>query len=377
MLTKLPISPKWDPWDVWQTRSSKGHYELTSIEFTVTNLCNLRCEHCAVGELLVEKEGIPLEVDQLIKRLDEIPHLQTISLTGGEPVFNRKVVQQTILPLLQYAKSRGLYTQLNSNLTLPLSRYEEWIEDIDVLHISYNYTDVHDFHHVVFHHADHTVSITTAEKLFTQMKDNARQLSKQGIFVSAESFLSPFTAKHITTIHQQIAEMGCRRHEVHPLYPSDFAQTMQLLTLDEYAQAVNTLLDHRHPDLWILFGTLPFFPCSDKKTDRDLWLRLFREPGVTVRQDPDGRNRLNINAFTGDVIVTDFGDLPPLGNIQHDRLTDVFDRWLAHPMAKRSHCYCPAAKCTGPNLLVADTYYRDWDFSNREAKVSIHKDDAL
>lgn len=371
MLTKQPITPNWDPWDVWETRSRKGYYELTSIEFTITNLCNLRCEHCAVGQQLVEQEGIPLSVDLLIRRLDEIPDLQTLSFTGGEPILNRKVVEHTLKPLLKYAKSRGIYTQINTNLTLPLSRYEDWVEDIDVLHISYNYRNSEDFYRIAFRHFDREVSIKTAEKLFKQMIDNAQTLSKQGIFVSAESFLSPFTAKHIATIHQQIAEMGCKRHEVHPLYPSDFAKDMELLRLDEYRQTIHHLLDHRHPDVWILFGTLPFFPCSDHTADRELWLRLFHEPLVTVRQDPDGRNRLNVNAFTGDVIVTDFGDVPPLGNIKNEQLVEAFSRWLKHPFAKRYHCYCPMAKCTGPNLLVANMYYPNWSFHQRTAKIAL------
>lgn len=372
---KQPITPKWDPWDVWQTRSTKGKYELTSIEFTLTNLCNLRCEHCAVGEQLVEKEGLPLSVDFLIQRLEEIPHLQTISFTGGEPVLNRRMVKQTLQPLLKYAKSRGIYTQINTNLTLPLSYYEDWIEDIDVVHISYNYRNVDDFYRITFHHVNRDVSKKTAEKLFEQMKENARTFSKQGIFVSAESFLSPFTSQHIETIHQQIAEIGCKRHEVHPLYPSDFAKGMKLLSLAEYRQAVYTLIHHRDPKIWILFGTFPFFPCSNQKEDHDLLLRLHQEPLITIRQDPDGRNRLNVNAFTGDVYVTDFDNVPPLGNIKNDRLQDVFARWLQSPTAKQYHCYCPNAHCTGPNVIVANTYYRDWVFTNRKAKIAIEGKD--
>lgn len=373
MTIKKPISPRWDPWDVWPTKREKNDYALTSIEFTTTNRCNLRCEHCAVGYQLIEKDGIPLPVDNLIRSLEEVPELTTISFTGGEPVLNRKMVEQIIQPLLKYAKSRGIYTQLNSNLTLPIHRYEDWIEDVDVLHISYNYRNAEDFHRIAFHHHNKDISIKTAEKLFEQMKENALTFSKQGIFVSAESFLSPFTAKHIGTIHQQIAEIGCRRHEVHPLYPSDFAKGMKLLNLDEYREAVYTLIEQRHPDLWMLFGTLPFYPCSDQEEDRELWLRLHQEPLVTIRQDPDGRNRLNVNAFTGDVIVTDFGDVPPLGNIKEDSLPEVFFRWLQHPVAKQYHCYCPQAKCTGPNLLVANMYYADWNFNDRKAKVSVLK----
>jgi len=373
MKHKQPITPERDPWDVWQTRLTKGQYELTSVEFTITNLCNLRCEHCAVGEQLVEKEGLPLSVDLLMQRLDEIPQLTTMSFTGGEPILNQTVVKQTLQPLLKYAKERGIYTQLNTNLTLPLSRYEDWIEDVDVVHISYNYRNVEDFHRIAFHHMKRDVPLQTAEKLFEQMKENARVLAKQGIFVSAESFLSPFTAQYIQTIHQQIADLGCKRHEVHPLYPSDFAKEMKLLRLSEYRQAIYSLLAHRHPDVWILFGTLPFFPCSEEKEDHDLLLRLHQEPLVTIRQDPDGRNRLNINAFTGDVFVTDFADGSPLGNIQKDRLVDIFARWLQTNTAKQYHCFCPQAHCTGPNLIVAKTYYPDWDFTKRKATIAIEE----
>jgi radical SAM/CxCxxxxC motif protein YfkAB len=368
---KRPITPQYDPWDAWKTRAEKGTYELTSVEFTVTNLCNLRCEHCAVGETLVEKEGLPITADQLIRRLDEVKTLKTLSITGGEPILNPRVVKETIRPLLRYCRERGIYTQLNSNLTLPLSRYEDWIEDLDVLHISYNYRNADDFYRIAFQKAKKDVDFKAAEALFERLKENARRLSDQGVFISAESLLSPFTSKHIVKMHQDIAEMGCKRHEVHPLYPSDFAKGMELLTLDQYRETVIRLLNGRHPEVWILFGTLPFYPCSDKVEDQELWQTLHRQPKVTVRQDPDGRNRLNVNAFTGDVIVTDFGDVPALGNIKYDRLDDIFQRWLEHPLAKKTHCFCLEAKCAGPNILVAHAYYADWDFRQRRAKIKV------
>lgn len=373
MLTtqKKPMNSAWDPWDVWDTRKTKGVYELTSVEITVTHLCNLRCEHCAVGDTLVETEGVPIPVEQIIRRLDEIDTLQTLSMTGGEPIFNPRVVKETIQPLLRYAQDRGIYTQINSNLTLPLSRYEDWIADLDVLHISYNYRDAADFTRLTFDKVTREVSPHIGELLYEQMKENARALSKAGVFVSAESLLSPFTAPHILSMHRDIVEMGCKRHEVHPLYPSDFASGMQLLTLEEYQQAVLSLLAGRDERIWILFGTLPFFPCSDREVDVDLWLRLHQAENVTVRQDPDGRNRLNINAFTGDITVTDFGDLAPLGNLSDDSMKAVFNRWLAHPVAQDHHCYCESARCTGPNILVKDAYYSDWEFAKRAAKISV------
>src|SRR3546814_13760887 len=64
---------------------------------------------------------------------------------------------------------------------------------------------------------------------------------------------------------------------------------------------IEQLLDAHAADVWLLFGTLPFFACSADAAERETILRLRRAPNVTVRNDPDGRNRLNIDALTGGV----------------------------------------------------------------------------
>ena len=58
-------------------------------------------------------------MDIIYRRLDEIPQLRTISITGGEPMFSKKSIKNIVKPLLKYAKDRGIYVQMNSNLTLP------------------------------------------------------------------------------------------------------------------------------------------------------------------------------------------------------------------------------------------------------------------
>jgi len=90
-LKALPLSPANDPWESIDRRIQFGKNILTSVEFTVTNLCNLRCEHCAVGDVLTHKESddrVPIEI--LIQRLEEIPYLDTLSITGGEPMYNKR-----------------------------------------------------------------------------------------------------------------------------------------------------------------------------------------------------------------------------------------------------------------------------------------------
>ncbi|MDQ0340344.1 radical SAM/CxCxxxxC motif protein YfkAB [Caldalkalibacillus uzonensis] len=362
----LPRKREIDPWESLFRRLEQGTNSLTSVEFTVTNLCNLRCEHCAVGDVLTMKEAeARIPVDVLLKRLDEVETLDTLSITGGEPMYNKEMIVDYIVPLLRYAKERGAQTQINSNLTLDLERYEAILPYLDVLHISYNYRHAKDFYQIAYVHHTHQVSLAQAEKTFQRLVDNTKTLAKKGVFVSAESLLTPFTRDKIGQIHHLIKEMGCQRHEVHPLYPSDFARDMKVLNLDELRETYHRLLDERDPDLWILFGTLPFYACSRNEADLALIKRIYSTPNTTVRNDPDGHNRLNCNIFTGEVTVTDFGDVGPLGHVEEDSFASCFARWQEHPAFQPIKCCCPQAQCNGPNLLVAHTYYQRVDFRHR------------
>ncbi|WP_052476010.1 radical SAM/CxCxxxxC motif protein YfkAB [Cohnella kolymensis] len=361
------LSPEYDPWDPIRSLQQYGRHELTSVELTVTHLCNMRCEHCAVGDSLTMTEAPHIPLDLLFRRLDEVEHLETISLTGGEPTLREETVRNILLPILKYARARGVRSQLNSNVTLDYERYERIAPFLDVMHISFNYTEAEDFHRVGFARSGNKIRYEAVEKLYERMMDNARKLSEGGLFVSAESMINFRTHGKIALIHRLIDEMGCKRHEVHPMYPSSFASDLPVISRDQMREAVTSLLNERNPDIWMLFGTLPFFACSENPEEHRLVKRLAAETNVTVRNDPDGRNRVNVNIFSGDVYVTDFAAIPSFGNVKDEKLDDVFARWREHPMQQAVNCHCPGAGCCGPNLLVSDMYYRDTDFRNRRA----------
>ncbi len=170
-----PLTPHNDPWDPIRSLTRHGRHVLTSVEFTVTNLCNMRCEHCAVGDALAMKEGPKLPLSFIFKKLDEVEHLETISITGGEPSYNKNTVSEYIVPLLKYARDRGVRSQINSNITLDLSRYEEMAPYLDVMHISFNYLNGDDFHEIGFAGSHHQVARETAWKMYERMMDNAKR----------------------------------------------------------------------------------------------------------------------------------------------------------------------------------------------------------
>lgn len=365
---KNDMTPINDPWEAYMDMKEHGKMTLSSIEFTTTYLCNMRCEHCAVGYMLQPKDPDALPIELLTARLDEIPHLRTISITGGEPMFSKKSVEHVVLPLLKYAHQRGVKTQMNSNLTMPLERYKLIAPYLDVIHISHNWGTVDDFVEGGFANMERQPPRERRAEQFQRMIDNSKALAHMGVMVSAETMLNKRTLPYLESIHKQVVEeMKCARHEIHPMYPSDFASSLEVLSLEETRRALHNILDVRDEKIWMLFGTLPFYPCSPQDEDIKLLNRIYNSKNVSVRNDPDGRSRLNVNIFTGDVIVTDFGDTPPLGNISTDSLPAMLDRWLETPLAKTISCHCPAVQCLGPNLLVKDAYYQDVDFTSRKA----------
>ncbi|WP_132748461.1 radical SAM/CxCxxxxC motif protein YfkAB [Scopulibacillus darangshiensis] len=370
MMTAKPITPDHDPWEAYMDVEQYGHMELTNIELTTTALCNMRCEHCAVGYTLQKKDPDPLPLDLLISRLDDVPNLRSLSITGGEPMLSMKSVKDYVVPLLKYAHDRGVRTQINSNLTMNLERYELIIPFLDVLHISHNYGSVDDFTEMGFAVMEKKPSLKQREMFFYRMVENAKQLTRRGVLVSAETMLNRRTLPKLDKIHEQVVEMGCQRHEIHPMYPSDFASALEVSSLEDIREGIHRLLDCRNQNVWMLFGTLPFYPCSTNQEDLELLKRLYNGKNVTVRNDPDGRSRLNINIFDGEIIVTDFGDTPPLGNIRSTSLPDAYKLWISSETAGSLNCHCPAVKCLGPNLLVKNTYYENIDFTKLKANIS-------
>ncbi|KAB7706128.1 radical SAM/CxCxxxxC motif protein YfkAB [Bacillus aerolatus] len=367
---KQEIIPAFDPWESYLDVQQTGQLQLSNVEFTTTTLCNMRCAHCAVGYTLQTKDPDALPFELLKKRLDEVPNLRALSITGGEPMLSKSSVRNYVLPLLKYAHERDVYTQMNSNLTLDLARYEEIAPYLDVLHISHNWGTTEDFAEIGFANMARKPSLQQREALFQRMINNSRELSRMGVMVSAETMLNKSTLPYLEKIHRQVVEeMECARHEIHPMYPSDFASALESLSLDEMREAINDLLTFRDPNVWMLFGTLPFYACNTNEKDQQLLQRLRTERNVTVRNDPDGRSRLNVNIFNGDIIVTDFGDAPTLGNIQTTTLQEAFETWNHSKLAAELNCHCPHVQCLGPNILVKHAYYKQEDFTTKTATV--------
>ena len=86
---------------------------------------------------------------------------------------------------------------MNSNLTLPQDRYLDIAEYIDVMHISITEGTTDEFANVGFGAMKKQPPLKAKLKLYEQMISNARTLSEQGMFVSAETMLNQSTLPHL------------------------------------------------------------------------------------------------------------------------------------------------------------------------------------
>ena len=364
------LQKPYDEWESYHDIDKYGKLTLSNIEFTTTNLCNMRCAHCAVGYTLQNKEDEAIPTSELIKHLDTVETLRVMSFTGGEPLLTKRGIRNNLLPLLKYAKSRGIKTQINSNLTLPMEHYEMVAPYLDVMHISHNWCNEKEFVETGFAVMDRKPTVQKRAELYRNIFYNARELSKGGMFVSAETMLNRNTIPYIEKIHSEVAnEMLCKRHEIHPMYSSDFASNLETIDLDEYREVVKKILDFRNENIWVLFGTLPFYACSSDQRDLALLEKINITPNTTVRNDVDGRSRMNLNIFTGDISVSDFSDDgSALGNIKNDTLNNIYKKWLNSNISNSINCHCPAVKCLGANIIVKNMYYHDKVFISDSVK---------
>lgn len=112
-------------------------------------------------------------------------------------MMSLKSVENYVLPLLKYAHDKGIYTQINSNLTLDLERYKIIAPYLDVLHISHNWVTEDEFIDTGFAMMKRKPTREQRKALFDKIITNSRALTDMGVLVSAETMINNRTAPHL------------------------------------------------------------------------------------------------------------------------------------------------------------------------------------
>lgn len=330
---------------------------LTYIEVGITNACNLNCTYCGEFENPIYRTSVTegKKLDKLLRALDDLETLRLLSITGGEPLLSPYYVDNVVVPLLDFANSKGIVTQVNSNLTVPTSLLEKIVGKVSILHTSCNYTSADDFLHIAL---PGTNDGQRARSLFRLLESNMRFLVQEGVCVTAESIIYTDTFSNIAKINHFLASIGIARQEIQPPFPTK-NQAFEVPSLDQLVGSLNDFLDDRAPTLLVQLDCAPFFWCKATGKALALLERLSKEQNFVTRSCPDGRSRLNVN-LDGEVRVTDFSGLAPIGSIHEMSLSEIFGKWQETDLYRDFNCQCADRKCLGPCILVANTYYPGW-----------------
>lgn len=100
-----------------------------SAQLEITNKCNFHCIHCYHLNLYLEnEENSDLDNKKLLLLAEKIVESKIfdVILTGGEPLFRKKIIES----LLMYFKKHNIYVSLNTNLLLAT---EDFLENIKTL----------------------------------------------------------------------------------------------------------------------------------------------------------------------------------------------------------------------------------------------------
>ncbi len=87
--------------------------KITSIQFEVTNNCNLKCKMCPVNNGMKRKRGF-MNFNLFKKIIDENPRVEFgLFFNWGEPLLHPRICD-----MLKYAKNKGIKTFITTNITL-------------------------------------------------------------------------------------------------------------------------------------------------------------------------------------------------------------------------------------------------------------------
>lgn len=106
------LSPGFPPPEIdFNRKHDRRMKDSIHIQWHITNLCNLRCQHCYQDDFSRERDlgwtGLKRVADNLLGAIKEWDKLACIHLTGGEPLFH-----PDLFPLLEYLDQNPLVDEL-------------------------------------------------------------------------------------------------------------------------------------------------------------------------------------------------------------------------------------------------------------------------
>ncbi|KAA8999779.1 radical SAM protein [Paenibacillus spiritus] len=265
-------------------------WELEGLEVGVTSNCNFRCDYCCAYN---RNDGQGLAGSEVIRILEELPHLKRVRLSGGEVTLR----YQDCLEIVAYCASRGIQTQLNSNGSLLNGERIEQLAQagLTTIHISFNFTTAEKFSDYYGIHPS----------VYRKIRENIALFAKTSVDTVLETLLFSETEHHMREISDHVYDLGVRTHEIQNSIVMDHSGWRAIAAREALKAAVEDLIARRKEDMTL------YFTCMDRFMDA---LGFTEQPGVYFPHCIEGKKQLHLHG-NGDILISELCHPVIIGNI--------------------------------------------------------------
>ena len=265
-------------------------YELEGLEIGVTSNCNFRCDYCCAYN---RNDGHSINAKEVIRILEELPHLKRVRLSGGEVTLKF----QDCVEIVAYCSSRGIQTQLNSNGSLlNAERIGELVAaGLTTIHISFNFTTAEAFSRYYNIHPS----------IYEKIRENITLFAATSVDTVLETLLFSENQDNMQEISDHVYAMGVRTHEIQNSIIMDHSGWKSIAAREQLKTAVNDLIAGKKED------TTLYFTCMDRFMDA---LGLEEQPGVYFPHCIEGKKQLHLHG-NGDILISELCHPVIIGNI--------------------------------------------------------------
>ncbi len=223
------------------------------ISFTVTNVCNLRCQMCGQWseEGYIKNKVIDanpqLNVHDWKKRVDEISkhNIRFMLIRGGEPFL-----YPGIMDLIEYINSKGIFQSIDTNGTT-IEKYVPDLVKMGNMHITFSVDGPEHVHDEVRGVKESFKKTKENIQLFNQLeKEYGKELSKSICFT-----MSPYSYKGLGEMPNVAREMGISSINIVPYYyfPSTVGKKYESELKDNFDSTAYSWQGFHHEDSGIDF----------------------------------------------------------------------------------------------------------------------------
>lgn len=167
-----------------EERECEEEPQLESVQFSITNRCNLQCKHCAASAKGLEGDE-PLDTNDIKRIIDKLVpcRMKTIVLSGGEPL-----VRKDFFEILRYIKikDKNVKIALMTNaLLINADNVKDIVENVESVDISLDGYD------------EESCSSIRGKNVYSRVIKNIALLQENGMKKISLSMVSMLSLIHI------------------------------------------------------------------------------------------------------------------------------------------------------------------------------------